>query len=248
MKLKTDASGNAVLQDGKPVYVADDGKELALDAAALYTQVRTLTTEASAKRKALTEAESKLAQFEGIEDPKAAREALETVKGLDGKTRAEVEKVRSEVAKSFEPKISGLEKENAELRQSLHKELIGGGVARSAFLGKSAYPADHLLAIFGQQLSVENGVVTGKRKDGTPIYSRSNPGQLAGIDEALEVIVDESPHRDHILKATQKPGSGATPGAGGAGGGRKTMTRAQFEQLTPAERVTQSREGVQLTD
>lgn len=32
MKLKLDDNGNAVLQDGKPVYVHDDGKEIAFDA------------------------------------------------------------------------------------------------------------------------------------------------------------------------------------------------------------------------
>jgi dsDNA-specific endonuclease/ATPase MutS2 len=140
MKLKVDASGNAVLQDGNPVYVADDGKELALDAAKLYGQVRELTTEAAGKRKALKEAEDKLAQFAEIEDPKAAREALETIKSIDGKSKADVEKVRAEVSKSFEPKLTDLEKKNAELQQSLHRELIGGEPARK-YDGKGFEPA-----------------------------------------------------------------------------------------------------------
>ena len=84
MKLKTDASGNAVLQDGKPVYVAEDGKELALDAADLYGQVKRLTGENRDHRKAKEDAETKLAQYADIDDPKAAREALETVKSLEG--------------------------------------------------------------------------------------------------------------------------------------------------------------------
>jgi len=249
MKLKVDASGNAVLQDGNPVYVADDGKELALDAAKLYGQVRTLTTEASAKRKALEAAEAKLAEFAEIEDPKAAREALETIKSLDGKTRAEVEKVRAEVSKSFEPKLTELEKKNAELQQSLHRELIGGGVARSKFAAeKSALPADLLLATFGQQLTVENGVVVGKRSDGSPIYSRANPGQLASLDEALETLVSESPHRDHILKATQKGGSGAAPGTPGAAGAKQTITRTQYESMPPKDQASIDWTATTVTD
>ena len=92
MKLKTDASGNAVLQDGKPVYVSDDGAELALDAADLYGQVKRLTGENRDHRKAKQDAETKLAQYADIDDPKAAREALETVKSLEGKTKADVER------------------------------------------------------------------------------------------------------------------------------------------------------------
>ena len=248
MKLKTDASGNAVLKDGCPVYVAEDGAELALDAAKLYGQVRELTTEAAGKRKALKEAEDKLSQFAGIEDPKAAREALETVKSLDGKTKAEVERVRAEVSKSYETKLAEEQKARQALEQSLHRELIGGGVARSKFIAeKSALPADLLLPIVGERLAVENGKVVAKRADGSPIYSRANPGQLADIDEALETLVSESPHRDHILKATQKGGSGAQPGAGGGAAG-KTMTRKAFDHLSPPERTKALKEKVQLVE
>jgi hypothetical protein len=249
MKLKTDASGNAVLQDGNPVYVADDGKELALDAAKLYGQVRELTTEAAGKRKALKEAEDKLAQFADIEDPKAAREALETIKGLDGKLKADVDKVRVEVSKSYEAKLAEMQGKLQATETSLHRELIGGGVARSKFAAeKSALPADLLLATFGQQLTVENGVVVGKRADGSPIYSRANPGQLASLDEALETLVSESPHRDHILKATQKGGSGAQPGAPGGQPQKQTMPRAQFDALDHGSRAEFAKAGGSVVD
>lgn len=249
MKLKTDASGNAVLKDGCPVYVAEDGAELALDAAKLYGQVRELTTEAAGKRKALKEAEDKLSQFAGIEDPKAAREALETVKSLDGKTKAEVERVRAEVSKSYETKLAEEQKARQALEQSLHRELIGGGVARSKFIAeKSALPADLLLKTFGDFFAVENGRVVAKRADGSVIYGRTNPANPADIDEALETLVSESPHRDYILKATQKGGSGAQPGTGGGAAGRKTMPRAQFDQLDHGARAAFAKEGGQVTD
>ena len=237
MKLKTDASGNAVLQDGKPVYLADDGKELALDAAELYGQVKRLTGENRDHREARKAAEDKLAGFAGIDDPKAAREALETVKSLEGKTKADVEKVRAEVSKSYETKLAELQGKLQATETTLHRELIGGGVARSKFVAeKSALPADLLLPIVGQHLAVENGQVVAKRADGSVIYSRTNPGSQAGLDEALETLVSESPHRDHILKATQKNGSGAAPGATGGAAGVKTIPRAEFDQKTPVER------------
>ena len=249
MKLKTDASGNAVLQDGKPVYVSDDGAELALDAADLYGQVKRLTGENRDHRKAKQDAETKLAQYADIDDPKAAREALETVKSLEGKTKADVEKVRAEVSKSYETKLAEMQTKMQATETTLHRELIGGGVARSKFVAeKSALPADLLLPIVGQHLAIENGQVVAKRADGSVIYSRANPGAPASLDEGLEILVSESPHRDHILKATQKGGSGAQPGTGGAGAQKQTMARAEFDLKSPVERKAILSAGVVPVD
>lgn len=250
MKLKTDASGNAVLQDGKPVYTDASGNDLALDAAELYGQVKRLTGENRDHREARKAAEDKLAGFAGIDDPKAAREALETVKSLEGKTKADVEKVRAEVSKSYETKLAEELKARQTLEQQLHRELIGGGVARSKFVAeKSALPADLLLPIVGQHLVVESGQVVAKRADGSVIYSRTNPGSPAGLDEALETLVSESPHRDHILKATQKNGSGAAPGATGGAAGVKTITRKEYEGMTPEQQAAIDwKAGVTMTD
>ena len=83
MKLKLDADGHVVLDNGKPVYVADDGKELTLDGGHLYGRVRDLTAENASHRTARAEAETKLKAFEAIADPAAAIAALETVANLD---------------------------------------------------------------------------------------------------------------------------------------------------------------------
>jgi hypothetical protein len=63
----------------------------------------------------------------------------------------------------------------------------------------------------------------------------------------LETLVSESPHRDHILKATQKGGSGAQPGAPG-NAGNKTMRSADFDALPPKDRAARMAEGYTLTD
>lgn len=43
MKLKLDAAGNAVLQDGKPVYIHADGKEAPFDAADALNKLAEVT-------------------------------------------------------------------------------------------------------------------------------------------------------------------------------------------------------------
>lgn len=46
MKLKLDENGYVVVQDGKPVYVHDDGKEVAFDAPQTVQKISTLNGEA----------------------------------------------------------------------------------------------------------------------------------------------------------------------------------------------------------
>lgn len=248
MKLKTDASGNAVLQDGKPVYVSDDGTELALDAAKLYGQVRDLTKEAGAKRKALEAAEAKLSEFADIEDPKAAREALEAVKSLDGKSKADIEKARSEVATRFQKELDAERTKVKTLESSLHSELIGGGFARSKFITENlSIPAELAQSHFGRHFVVENGRMVAKDANGNVIGSKANPAEPASFDEAIETLVSGYAYKDHILKATQKGGSGAQPGTGGAGG-TKQMTVSAFDALSPKDQAARMSEGYVLTD
>ena len=64
MKLKLDDKGSAVLQDGKPVYVLDDGREVPHDAAGTVATISRLNGEAKSHREAKEAAELalKLAQ------------------------------------------------------------------------------------------------------------------------------------------------------------------------------------------
>ena len=52
MKLKVDEKGNAVVVDGKPVYVHDDGKEIPFDALSTIATIGRLNAEAKGHREA----------------------------------------------------------------------------------------------------------------------------------------------------------------------------------------------------
>ena len=69
MKLKLDDKGNVVLQDGKPVYVKDDGSEVAFDAAGTVSTIARLNGEAKGNRERAESAEGKLKAFDGIDNP-----------------------------------------------------------------------------------------------------------------------------------------------------------------------------------
>lgn len=83
MKLKLDEQGHVVVQDDKPVYTHDDGKDVAFDTPSAVSKITALNAEAKGHREAKETAEARAKAFEGIEDPERARAVLTTVANLD---------------------------------------------------------------------------------------------------------------------------------------------------------------------
>lgn len=234
MKLKLTPEGHAIVIEGKPVYVHDDGKEVAFDAVGTVATIGRLNGEARGHRERAEAAEGKLKPFEGITDPAAALKALGIVANLDGKKlvdAGEVQKVKDEAIRALEEKYAPVVKENDTLKGALYSEKIGGAFARSKFIAdKVAVPADLLQASFGNRFKIEDGQVVAYGADGNKVYSKSSPGNPAGFEEALEILVDQYPHKASILKGSGASGGGAG-GSGRDAGGKKSYSRAQFEQL-----------------
>lgn len=255
MKLKLDDQGHVVVQDGKPVYVHEDGKEVAFDAPGTVSTISRLNGEAKSNRERAEAAEQALKGFEGITDPAAALKALSTVKNLDDKRlvdAGEVEKVKAEAIKAIEDRYAPMVKENETLKGQLNSHLIGGAFASSKFIAEkfaAEGPAgvEIARALFGNSLKVEDGKVVGYDAQGNKLYSRARPGELASAEEAIELLVDSYPHKNSILKGSGANGGGAGHG-GGNGGGKKTMSREQFNAADPASRAQFMREGGTLTE
>jgi len=234
MKLKLNEQGAAVVQDGKPVYVADDGKEIAFDAPHTIATISRLNAENKGHRERAESLDGKLKTFEGIEDPKAALKALSVVKNLDDKKlvdAGEVEKVKTETIKAVEEKYAPIVKENVELKNTLFTEKVGGAFNRSKFITeKVAIPADLMQARFGDRFKYEDGKIVAYDTAGNKIFSRAKPGDMADVDEALEILVDQYPYKEQILKGTGNSGGGGRPANGGGNGGGPAGTA-----LTKAE-------------
>lgn len=255
MKLKTvELNGvtYGVIADGKPVFIGDDNAETAIDVPATVATISRLNGEAMGHRRAKEQAEAALKAFEGITDPAAARKALETVAGLDAKKlidAGEVDRVKAEIAKVYDEKLTAAEKRAQDLEAGLYAEKIGGAFARSAFVrDKLAIPADFVQARFGQQFKLVDGKVVAYDPSGNQIYSKARPGELADFDEALGFLVDAYPQKDHILKGTGNSGGGARGSNGSGQGGAKTISRAEFETMQPADRAAKMRDGFTLID
>lgn len=221
MKLKTievDGKVYAEVQEGKPVYVEDDGKEVAFDAPHTKATITRLNAEAKSHRERAESAEKIAKAFEGIDDAVAARKALETVANLDAKRlvdAGEIEKVKAEISKAFQAQLDEATGKAQTFEQQLYAEKIGGSFARSKVIAERlAVPADMVQATFGSRFKIEDGKVVAYDASGNKIFSRSRPGELADFDEALESLVEQYPHKDHILKSSGANGGGAPNGGG----------------------------------
>lgn len=255
MKLKFDDKGMPALADVNgekmPIYVHDDGKEAPLDVRALMSSLNSRIEQNKRIEAEMKELRQKLQAFSGIDDPSAAMKAMEVVKGLEqGQLikAGEVERVKSEIAKSFEAKMSEIAQERDLLRDELYNEKVGGAFMRSkAISEKFAIPADLVQARFGNNFGIEGGKIYAVDNAGNKIYSRTKPGELADFDEALMTLVEQYPYKDSILKGSGSSGGGASAGGSNGGYGR-TMTLEQLNQMKPAERAKVMASGATIVD
>lgn len=257
MKIKTveiEGKTYAELREGKPVYVEDSGKEVAVDPPAMLSKIEELGREAKARRTKAEELEEKLSAFEGIEDAAAARKAMETVANLKDKDlieAGEVERIKTEAIKAVEEKYKPTIAERDKLREALHSEKIGGAFARSKWLEENvAVPLPLIESTFSRNFEMDDaGNVIAKDANGNPIYSKERPGETANFEEAIASLVEQSAFRDEILKGRQKTGTGAKGDGGNGGrGGKKSISRADFDAMPPVERSAAIREGAVITE
>ena len=240
VKLKLDDKGNVVLLDGKPVYVKADGSEVAFDVEATSGTITRLNSEAQRNRERAEGVEKLLKVFTdaGVDDAAAAAKALQIVSGLDAKKlidAGEVEKVKLEIQKAFQVKLDEQTTKSSGLEKQLYEERVGGAFGRSKYITeKLMIPSDIAQAVFGKHFTIENGKTVAKDGNGNPIFSASNPGELAGFDESLGILVGQYPNRDQITKGSGASGGGA-PNSNNNANGKKNVTRAEFDKLDVLE-------------
>ena len=236
MKLKLTPEGHAFVQDGKPVYVTDAGGDLAFDAVGTSATITRLNGESKGHRERAEGFDARLKLFDGL-DAEASRKALDTVKNFDEKQRiagSERDTAVAAAVRGIEEKYAPVTAERDKLRSDLHGEKIGGAFARSKLIAeKFAIPADLVQARFGHQFKIEDGQVVVFDASGNKLYSKSSPGNPAGFEEGLAMLIESYPHRDSILKGSGASGGGAQQ-SNAVNGGSQTMTRAQFAALTPS--------------
>jgi hypothetical protein len=234
MKIKVDENGSAVLQEGQPVYVQEDGQEIPVDVPSLFSKITELNGEAKNHRLKKEEIEAehkKIRDLLGdVDEPEKwiseAKQAVETVKNFqdkDLKDAGEVEKIKKSIEESWAEKLAGKErslKEEIDAREQiinkqksqLRDQMIRSSFSASEFLREKtnllpevAY--DHL----GNHFQIEETKtgqlrVIARDRDGETIYSKSNPGEPAEPEEAIEILISKHPGKDRLLVNTAEGG------------------------------------------
>jgi hypothetical protein len=232
-KWKMDGDHLALDSSGNPIMVLSDGTERVVQG----DTISRLNGEAKQHRERAEAAEAAVVAFKDI-DPAKAREAMEKLSKIDQKLlidAGEVDRVRGEISQQFTAQLGEKDTALSTAQQRINNLLIDREFGRSEFIAnKIAVPREMFEATFGRNFKVENEKVVPYGADGNPIYSMKNAGEYAGIDEAFEILVERYPHKDQILRAPDMTGTGGTGNGGNRGGGR-TMRRAEFEKLPPAQ-------------
>lgn len=238
MKLKKDEQGHVIVVDDKPVYLDDNDKDVVFDVPAAIAKISSLNSEAKGHRIAKEAAETKLKEFEGIDDPEAARKALTTVKNLDDKKlidAGKVEQIKNEAIAAVEAKYKPIVEERDKVLNNWHGEKISNEFAKSKFISEKTAVARSLLEPkFRPFFKIEEGKLVARGNDGNQIFSKGRPGELADFDEAMSILVDSDPDRDHILKAPAGNGSGSRGSSNGVG-------KEDMSKMSPVARMNISR-------
>lgn len=253
MQLKTteiDGKTYAEVQEGKPVYVGDDGGEIAFDAPGTASTIKRLNAEAKGHREAKEAAESAIKTFEGL-DPAKARDAMDKLAKVDAKQLVAAGDMDAAIKAALGPVQANLEiatKARDELAGQLQSAVIGNAFKSSKFATEKLTPAgvDLVMERSRGRVKVEDGRPIGYDANGQKIYSKARPGELADFDEVVASLVEEYPHKEYLFKATGGAGMGATGGK--AGGGGKSMSRAEFEATPEVSRGALIKSGVKITD
>jgi hypothetical protein len=232
---KLDADGKIEMKDGNPVWIDANGGEQVLGG----DTISRLNGEAKTLRLRAEAAETALAPFKDI-DPAKAREALDTVSKIDAKKlidAGEVDKGRDEISKGFNDKITELNNGIAERDGKISTMTVDTAFATSKYMADHiAVPPEMFKATFANRFKVENGKLVPYGPDGNKLYSKQKMGEVADFDEALGLLVDQSPYKDQILKAPSASGSG-NGGGGGVRPGSRSMRRSEFEALPPVKQA-----------
>lgn len=222
-KIEVDTSGNPILiVNGAEQTVRPD-------------TVTRFGNEARDNRQRAEAAETALKAFEGLDAAKA-RDALEKLSKIDTKAlidAGEVDRVRQEISQGFAGQLA--EKDNALARAlgQVDSLTIAQAFGQSKFIAENiAVPPEMFTSTIGKNFKVEDGKVIPYDLAGNKVYSKTNHGEVATVDEAFDLIVSGYQYKDQILKAPNSSGSGNS-GNGGNNSGGRTIRRSEFEAMPP---------------
>lgn len=247
MPWKQNEDGSLVVIDGNPVWIYESGpekdKEAPVDFGKTLTTIQNITKESVSRKEKINELKAITSQIEaaGIENLgeylEEAKKAIETVNNLSDKEildAGQVDKIKQSITDGFTRQIEALkaasEKAAADWQakmdskdESIKNLLIKGAFDSSEFLREKTFLLpDIAYSYFGSKFGVEekDGKLIGFAVDaqGERIMSLKNPGAYADPVEAIEILINEHPQKDRMLKMDASGGGTKPPKPGDASG------------------------------
>jgi hypothetical protein len=243
LKLKLDANGHVVVQDGKPVYIDDvDNKEIAYDVDQMRKTIAIVNEESRQRRLKIDELTGSMSKHGNVtaEEVAAAFKTIEELGGAEGiaklkeKGKVDIEAVKKSISDAYEAKLTTAGQTIAAKDNTIVDLMVGSQFNSSEFITKKlVIPPDMARAKFGQHFKIENGQVVAYMGE-HPITSRDRPGQNATFDEAMAEIVGAYPYKEQILRGANASGGGA-----GGGGGPQDFgsVKSRADLKTPADKA-----------
>ena len=238
---KMDGDKLAVDADGNPIFINAGGQEQSVKG----DTITNLNAEAKRHRTDKEQAQAALDKYKGPDgkhvDPDAAIKAIDTVSKIDAKKlidSGEVDRVREQIRGEFTAQLSEKDKALETLTGENNSLKIARVFDSSDFVRDGlAVPRDMFEATFGKNIKVgANGEIEFYGRDGNRLLSKKAAGEYAKGDEAFELLVEQHPQKDAIIKAPQQGGTGNN-GQGGQRGQGRTMKRVDFEALDPGKQA-----------
>lgn len=251
MDIKKDESGNAVLKDGLPIFVQEDGTDIIINPDTMFSKIKELNAEAKNRRletKELTEKFESLKNIEDITDWKnKADKALETVANLGDAEFikvGEVEKLKKEMQVGFATDKQNMLNQFSDAKTEFNKTvkekdsnifnlMVSSQFATSEYFSgtnpKTILPANIAQSHFKDHFSVKKTdagklIVVGKDKNGAVINGLD--GEPANFQTAIKKIVEESEMKTQIMRSS---GSGSGSFGGGQTGKEGELSKLEKE-------------------
>lgn len=257
-KLKLNTDGAAVIQDGKPVYVNEEGKEEPFDMNMAWNKIHTLNEENKAKRLETETLKATYKAFDGMtpeeiasnKDAAAKLKEVELIKNKDFETfktdlLATTQKKVEETERSWKSKFDSVKGEADKFSGLYNDTVLENHFLNSEYIKAELVPSfdgDVAKAYFGHRFRVdtENKRVYAVGEDGSPVLSEKKLGNVASFDEAMELLIKNHPKKDAWLKSKANSGGGMNQGGRGSA---KSPEHAILNdpKATPAQRLNAKR-------
>ena len=208
---------------GSPAPAGDDNKSKISDEAAALLKENLKRKEKIKELEAtISQANEKLKQFDGI-DPVAVKDLLAQREADENKAleaKGDFERLKQKMAEQHAAEKVALQAQLSELQGkfdgalgNINELTIGAQFSNSSFIKEKLLMTPTIAkVVYAPHFDFENGNIVGYDKPKgsatrTPLVDAS--GEPLAFDLALQKLIDASPEKDSLLRATVKPGAGS---------------------------------------